>query len=124
MSHTMQNINISGTFQEYMESVEAEVQRQLGCDYVVELVDVGKQLWSTDSDLKCLTYIIKIFDNEGWRNHFVICEIEFDRNMSQSGDLNEFERYKRRLKSLTELARVRFVDAEWGLRHAKERANV
>lgn len=121
MSHTMQDINISGTFYEYMKSVEVEVQRQLGCDYIVGLKNMGERLWSTDSDVKTPTYMVEIFDNEGWRVHFIICKIEFDRNM-QSDGLNEFEQHKQRLKSLIELARIRFVDAEWSLKRAKERA--
>ena len=105
----MQNISVSGTFQKYMESVKTEVQRQLGCDYAVQLVNMGLQRWSTAHDTRYLTYKVEIFDNEGWYNFFVICENEYLRNKPESR---------------IELARVRFVDAEWGLEYAKERASV
>ena len=101
-----------------------EVQRQLGCDYVVELINMGKQLWSTASDIKYLTYKIEIFDNEGWHVFFLVCENEFDRSKQQSEDLNEFDRHRLQLKNLTALARVRFFDAVWDIRYAKEQANV
>ena len=93
-----------------MESVKIEVERQLGCDYAVNLKDWGKIAWFTDG-VKYQAYMIEIFDNEGWRVHFAICEKEFDQNKHQP-------------EVLVELARIRFVDSEWSLKHAKERAGV
>lgn len=96
----MQNINVFGTFQEYMESVVEWVREQVGSEYKVE--DESTH-WLEDQP----AHVIKLFGiTEPYNSHFSIAKFEFDRNES---------------KGRNSLAIMRFNDCMYGIKYLKEK---
>jgi hypothetical protein len=73
----MNNINIIGTFAEYMDSIAAEIKQHTPKNYSVGVRDDS---WGTahaeDGGTPCKVICISE-DSGGPRNHFSIAEIEF-----------------------------------------------
>jgi len=69
----VKNINTTGTFDEYMDSVVIEIQRLLS-DYYRVVTEATK--WLPDQPAR----IVKIFGDDGWNTSFSIAEFEFDKN--------------------------------------------
>ena len=97
----MENLNITGTFSEYVDSIVAEAQRLFGDCYIITTED---SFWGTataeDGGTPCKVIYLR---KNGWNTHFSIAELEFITLQCYAPD------------ALVDLAIHRFIDVRDGL---------
>ena len=99
----MKNINTTGTFKEYVESIAAEI-KQLLPEYTVEVQNTD---WSPQQDdsIPALAVVFDIIN--GCSGNFSIAEFEFEQD-------------KHNAIALENLATIRLTDAIWCLKNARD----